>query len=280
VLLVAAVAGCSSRQVSVEERLSAGPSRFVVPDAVVTLAPPSYPSVAGWGVSPDGLVVEIDLDDNLLGRGRYTFGADGSVVRAVDESVFISRGDVTTWAVPAVELREFLGQLDAVQVRTDAYARDDTILGPSKVQVSYWIAGGERIFETTAPEVVAVAREMTSRPETGVRRWVPREIGFLAGLPNRTARSPLGPGDPFARWPLARGIRELARGAMPNAYGEQKLAICLHGRAAREVWTLFTGVNSAYLRVDDGRRWELESYVTLPGYRLRSSPCFGGTAPN
>ena len=63
-----------------------------------------------------------------------------------------------------------------------------------------------------------------------------------------------------------------------NAYGERELAICLRGKDARTVWReLFTGENTAYLRVDDGRRWELTASVSLPGYALHDSPCAGVT---
>ena len=69
-------------------------------------------------------------------------------------------------------------------------------------------------------------------------------------------------------------MEELAFGEMANAYGEQRLALCLRGRQAARVWRrLFTGENTAYLRVDDGRRWELNASVVLPGDVLYGSPC-------
>ena len=80
--------------------------------------------------------------------------------------------------------------------------------------------------------------------------------------------------DPFAPWPLEQGIRELATGTARNAYDEEKLALCLVGRDAARVWRrLFTGVNTAYLRVDDGRRWELQATVGLPGHPAFANPC-------
>lgn len=73
-------------------------------------------------------------------------------------------------------------------------------------------------------------------------------------------------------------MEELAFGERDDAYGEQRLALCLRGRDAARVWRrLFTGENTAYLRVDDGRRWELNASVLLPGYVLHGSPCDGAT---
>jgi hypothetical protein len=65
---------------------------------------------------------------------------------------------------------------------------------------------------------------------------------------------------------------------MADAYGEQRLALCLRGRDAERVWrSLFTGENTSRLRVDDGRRWELDASVVLPGYVLYGSPCEDAT---
>jgi hypothetical protein len=124
------------------------------------------------------------------------------------------------------------------------------------------------------PRLIDTVTAVTEPPRHGVRRWVPRAIGFLAGPPERSARSPLGADDPFAPWPLDRGIRALASGTAENAYGEKRLSLCLVGRDASVVWRrLFTGVNTAYLRVDDGRRWELQASVVLPDYVGYGTPC-------
>jgi len=281
-LLVVLLAGCALRSLVMEGRLpdDGGRDPVELTSPSFTLAPPSYPLVAGWQVSPDGLVVEIDVDDTEPGAGHYTLGADGSVVRVADRTVFMDRGDLTAWRMPTAELERLLRRLEASGVRTEPSVDLDPNPDPGPVvHIGYWTQGVERYLAAPGPEASAVALEMTARPDSGVRRWVPHDIGFLAGPPDHTPRSPLGPQDPFAPWPLATGVRGLAMGRLPNAYEEQKLAVCLHGRAARRAWTLFTGVNTAYLRVDDGRRWELQSFVTTPGYRMLQGPCLG-TASN
>ncbi len=126
-----------------------------------------------------------------------------------------------------------------------------------------WAHG--RVIGGDEPRLLTTLSAVTEPPEHGVRRWVPPAIGFLAGPPERSARSPLTDADPFAPWRLDRGVRELAAGTAENAYGEKRLSLCLVGRDAAIVWRhLFTGVNTAYLRVDDGRRWELQSSVVPP----------------
>ncbi len=49
--------------------------------------------------------------------------------------------------------------------------------------------------------------------------------------------------------------------------------MCLTGDQVAPVWELLTGVNNAYLRVDDGTEWELAYMFNWPGYGQRRDPC-------
>lgn len=83
--------------------------------------------------------------------------------------------------------------------------------------------------------------------------------------------------EPFAEWPLGQGIRDLSHGTAPNPYGEPEEQLCLRGRQAAKVFALLEpGVNTAWLRVDDGRRWEVTVHVVLPAYSLIGNPCEAG----
>ena len=205
----------------------------------------------------------------------YSFADDGTVVRVADTSVTMSREDLTAWRLSRPQLETVLGALDALGVREaepgsfgDATVRRYTPSG----NVS-WARG--RVIGGDDQRLMDTLYAVTEPPARGVRPWIPTTIGFLAGRPDRSPRSPLTRADPFARWPLQQNMRELSTGTARNAYDEEKLAVCLVGRDAARVWRkLFTGVNTAYLRVDDGRRWELQATVGLPGYPAFANPCF------
>lgn len=231
--------------------------------------------VSGWPVAADGAVARIVLTDRPGDQRMVSFTADGRVVSATDASVFMSRRDLTTWRLTRTQLATALAALDAVGVRTAEPGSFGEEAGEPYASV-FFEPG--RVVGGTDPRLVETVRAVTEPPARGVRPWSPYAIGFLAGPPDRTGRSPLDASDPFRRWPLERGVEELAFGEMANAYGEQRLALCLRGRQAARVWRrLFTGENTAYLRVDDGRRWELNASVVLPGYVLYGSPCDGAT---
>jgi len=252
---------------------------FPLPDAPV----PDVPGfdrgeprrVAGWPVAPDGAVARIVLSEEPGESRMVSLTADGRVVSATDTSVFMSRRDLSTWRLTRTQLATALAALDAAGVRTAEPGSFGEEAGAPYASV-FFEPG--RVVGGTDPALVETVRAVVEPPARGVRRWAPDAIGFLAGPPDRTGRSPLGPDDPFRRWPLERGVEQLAFGEMDNAYGEQRLALCLRGRQAATVWRrLFTGENTAYLRVDDGRRWELNASVVLPGYVLYGSPCDGAT---
>ena len=142
------------------------------------------------------------------------------MVRVADTSITMSRDDLTTWRLSPPQLETVLGALDALGVREatpgdfgDATVRPYTPSG----NVSW---GEGRVIGGDDPRLMNTLSAVTEPPKHGVRRWVPRAIGFLAGPPERSARSPLDDDDPFAAWPLDRGIRELATGTAENAYGE------------------------------------------------------------
>jgi hypothetical protein len=237
---------------------------------------------AGWTVADDGTVARIVLPSDGPGPGPairmvslVKEKGHGRAVSAADTSVFMSRRDLTTWRLTRTQLATALGALDAAGVRTAEPGSFGEEAG--KPFASVFFEPG-RVVGGTDPLLVETLRAVVEPPDRGVRPGAPAAIGFLAGPPDRTGRSPLGPRDPFRPWPLERGIEELAFGEMADAYGEQRLALCLRGRDAERVWrSLFTGENTSRLRVDDGRRWELDASVVLPGYVLYGSPCEDAT---
>lgn len=231
--------------------------------------------VAGWQVGPDGTVARIVVSEGPGRQRMVSFTATGRVVSAADTSVFISRRDLTTWRLTRTQLATALRALDAAGVRTSEPGAFGEEAGAPYASV-FFEPG--RVVGGSDPQLVETVRAVVEPPARGVRPWSPYAIGFLAGPPDRTGRSPLGPDEPFRTWPLERGVRELAFGEMDDAYGEPRLALCLRGRQAGRVWRrLFTGKNTAHLRVDDGRRWELNASVVLPGYVLYGSPCDDAT---
>ncbi|MFP5252849.1 MAG: hypothetical protein ACLGH4_03530 [Actinomycetes bacterium] len=281
--VVATVAGLLSSacgaevEVSVDVPFYDPPGQEVpLPDAPGQGLDRSEPrTVAGWPVALDGSLVRVVLTDGPGAQRMVSLTADGRVVSAADTSVYLSRRDLTTWRLTKAQLATALGALDAAGVRTAEPGSFGEDAGAPSASVFFEpgrVAGG------TDPRLVETVRAVVEPPARGVRPWAPAAIGFLAGPPDRTGRSPLGPSNRFRRWPLGRGVEELAFGEMDDAYGEPRLALCLRGRQAATVWRrLFTGENTAYLRVDDGRRWELNASVVLPGYVLYGSPCHGAT---
>ena len=93
----------------------------------------------------------------------------------------------------------------------------------------------------------------------------------LAGRPS--PRSGLRPDAPFNPWPYDRPVEAMARGTQVDPYGEEEVVVCLSGAEVFPLFSLMTGVNHAYLRVDDGRRWEVNVQPRTPGYRLYGDPC-------
>ena len=273
VALLLVAAGCTTRA-EVGSESDHIHRRYLLQHLPQVPVEPYQLTVGGWPVDEDGNVLRIDIHGDTPAAGMYSFAADGTVVRVADLSVTMSREDLTRWRLSRVELETVLGALDALGVRDaepgsfgDATVRPYTPSGAVRWGDGSVIGGDDQRLVDTLSAV-------TEPPKHGVRRWTPTAIGFLAGRPDRTSRSPLSHRDPFARWPLEHGVRELSSGTARDAYDEEKLALCLLGRDAARVWRhLFTGVNTAYLRVDDGRKWELQASVALPGYVAHGSPC-------
>lgn len=247
-----------------------------VPGPTVEPPRPLPRPFAGWTVAEDGTLARILLPSDSGATRMVSLvkeKGDGRVVSAADTSVTMSRRDLTTWRLSRAQLATALGALDATGVRTAEPGSFGEEAGAPYASV-FFEPG--RVVGGTNPGLVETLRAVAEPPDRGVRPWTPDAIGFLAGPPDRTGRSPLGRDDPFRPWPLEGGVEELAFGETDDAYGEPRLALCLRGRDAARVWrALFTGENTSYLRVDDGRRWELNASVVLPGYGLYDSPCDG-----
>ena len=281
VALLLLTAGCTTRAEievhddgEVADRFGHVPLSTLASLPPLVLGAPAPRYLDGWPVDADGTIVRIDIHGDTPSAGMYSFAGDGTVVRVADTSVTMSREDLTTWRLSRLQLETVLGALDALGVREAAPGSfgDATVRRYTPSGNVSWSAG--RVIGGDDQRLMDTLYAVTEPPAHGVRRWTPTAIGFLAGRPDRTSRSPLTARDPFAPWPLPRGIRELATGTARNAYDEEKLAVCVIGRDAARVWRrLFTGVNTAYLRVDDGRKWELQSTVGLPGYTPSDGPC-------
>jgi hypothetical protein len=232
----------------------------------------------GWGL-PERSELHLTIQD------------DGRVIRVADRTVFSSTDDYTSLRLSRdgiARVLEMIGGLLAVD-------RDDLDggAGVSPTDRSAWLEIGDTIVlsmdrtgqtdgytrdqqarRARFSEVLARIEDLTwlgkdvIEPETA---WIPESMTVLAG--SVSARSGLGADAPFAPWPLDRPIEELAVGTALDPYGEEDLVLCLTGDEVPPVFALLTGVNHAYLRVDDGREWELTVRPQFPGYRLFGDPC-------
>lgn len=243
----------------------------------------------GWPVGDEGVVLSIGIH---AGYDTETLSVDsqGWVVRVSDTSVTTTVDDYVTWRLTRAGLKRLLRAVERTGVRAAAPGDlGDGAVSPYSRTVHYGFGDDTGVSVSIRPEEAGIsARERLWRLANRIasprwhrghiavapRPWTPPALGILAGPPNRTERSPLPPDAPFRPWPLDRSIRELSHGLRPNAYDEPRRALCLRGAAAAKVFALFTGENIAYLRVDDGERWELNVTVhtgTPPLYG--SSPC-------
>ena len=190
----------------------------------------------------EGIVRLLRLTEPLLDARREDLDGGGGV-SPTDRSAWLDVGDALVFSMDRI------GQTDGYtaerRARRAEFARvldrleDLTWLGPS-------------ILEPASP-------------------WVPSSMTVLARPVS--PRSGLGPDTRFARWPLARSIEELAVDTALDPYGEEQLVLCLTGVQVGPVFALLTGVNHAYLPVDDGTRWELDVRPHYPGYQLVGDPC-------
>jgi hypothetical protein len=208
-------------------------------------------------------------------------------------SVNATTEDYTTWRLDRAGLRRVLQAFDRLGVReADPGDFGDSAVGPGQWQASVGWTGvwesqgisgsipayderpelpGYRLWEL-ANQVIEPAWHGDHVVE-GPRQWVPRELGVRAGPPDLDASPEQRL--PYAPWPLDRTITELSQGVGQGPYAPQEL-LCLRGRDAARVFRLLKpGVNTAWLRVDDGRRWEANVLVVLPTYVGFENPCVG-----
>lgn len=235
-------------------------------------------SVRGAWEVPGTETVELTIED------------DGRVVRVTDTTVFSSTDDYTSLRLSRAGVMRVLAEVTtlfpAALDDLDGGATISPTDRAARLEVGgLMVASMDRLGQTDGytPEQLAW-RERSGRlierltdlawlgedvvePEAP---WVPDSMTVLAG--SISPRSGLPPGAPFAPWPL-EPIEELATGTARNAYDELDLVICLEGDDVKPVFELLTGVNHAYLRVDDGMEWELNVRPHRPNYGLVGDPC-------
>lgn len=223
---------------------------------------------------------------------RISLEADGSLVRAINPNVYASTESFMVMRLSPKGVERIAALVEESGLLGKRHLVDGGEgVSPTDVSATLWLGGSawlnmDRIGETngfTEPEQEARAafEEIIAKLDdpywlgedilSDWEPWVPERLTVLAG--DVSARSGLPTGSPFVDWPLSAGIEELASTTTTNAYDEIELALCLEGDQVGPVWALLTGVNNAYLRVDDGRRWELTYLLSTPGYRLYSDPC-------
>ena len=232
----------------------------------------------GWGLpDPEGL--------------HLTIEDDGRVIRVTDRSVFSSTRDYTSLRLDPAGVARVLQMTERL---LPARREDlDGGAGVSPTDRSAWLEVGdaivlsmdrigqtdgytpeERASRARFAEVIERLEDLTWLGDAIVEPespWIPSSMTVLAGP--ISPRSGLGPDAAFAPWPLDRSIEELATGTTLDPYDEERLVVCLTGDQVGPVFALLTGVNHAYLPVDDGKEWELDVQPHYPGYRLSGDPC-------
>jgi hypothetical protein len=275
---VVALSGCTAPSEGDETTTtaSAGPG-------ALTVLPGLRDSVHGWEIGPEGLLARISLNDRV-GSRQLSLAPDGTVVLVADTSVSAGRDDYRTWRLSLGGLGDVLLSLDDAGVRTTepgGFGRGMVGSGSRSLGIVFGhgsVTSGSD--EHPAFEPLWDLADSLMDPDrygdalvSGPRPWAPTAVGISAGPPDRTGRAPDGLG-PFRSWPLARTIREVTGGRkIENSYGEPEWATCLRGSQARRVFATLDGRNTAYLRYDDGSRWEVTVTVVTPGYALLGSPC-------
>ena len=199
-------------------------------------------------VLPDGVMVSLEED------GRVVYVLDTTVTSSTEDYESLRLDGEGTTRVRALVFDALLEPDEETGVSVfhggGRVNPAPASLGPRLADLS-WL--GQHVVEPLGP-------------------WVPEELSIEAHPPLPAPPSPLGADAPFAPWPLDVRVDELPHRVVDHPYGERR-AICLAGEEAARLFTLLTGVNHAYLRVDDGQRWELNVTVHSPGYRLHGSAC-------
>jgi hypothetical protein len=232
----------------------------------------------GWGL-PDRDELHLTIQD------------DGQVIRVSDRTVFSSTDDYTSLRLTSSGILRVLETLEELLTAssddldggagvspTDRSARlevtDAIALSMDRIGQTNGYTPEQHASRARFDDLIARIDDLTwlgediLEPETA---WIPASMTVLAG--SVSDRSGLEPNTPFAPWPLDRSIEELAVGTALDPYGEEELVLCMTGDDVAPVFALLTGVNHAYLRVDDGSAWELTVRPHYPGYRLFNDPC-------
>ncbi len=258
-----------------------------------------------WPADKDGIVLEVDIYEGFERAEVISIDKRGWVVRAAQDDVFSSVDDYTTWRMDKRELRRLLTMIDDSGLHT---ASDEELgdkrdaagapisggISPSNDTIFFRFADGNERSVTLAKygehvprqdrllrqrlwnigERIANAARTVRHLAAPPQPWVPSQLAILAGPPSPSERSGMPPNrPPYRSWPLRQSIRQLSTEIVPNAYDEPVHSFCLTGDDAAAVFAMLTGVNHAYLRVDDGRHWELDVEVRLPTDTLPEGPC-------
>lgn len=295
--IVVLLSGCAPYLVYKATEPEPSPPRdLVVPEGIRPddLFPPG-PAVNGWEVGTNDVVLRVDVKEGYGGRSELvSFDRHGWVVRAADTSVFGTKEDYTTWRIDRAGLAAVLDAFDRLGVREPGADFGDEAVGPSVRHAS--VQWTDRVVERSVSGSLPLWDDDADHPGQPLwdlasqvvdpawhaghvlvepRPWVPTAIGLRAQPPGGTGTP--NTDEPFARWPLRRGIRELSHGVAAGPYGQPEQQLCLRGRDAARVFDLLDpGVNTAWLRVDDGRRWEVNVEVVLPAYVTLDNPCGSG----
>ncbi len=265
------------------------------PIIVDHLAPADAPLI---GEPDEGLVLRLSISGgwetpNPFDTEHLSVEDDGRAVRVRDSSVFSSTDDYTSLRLDddgVAALRRRIAESGLYEAPAGAFG-DDSAVSPTDRTAALEVAGFGRItvgrlgsvdgytekqfaWRSRFDELLADLVDLdwaAAHIVAAEAPWVPDSMTVLAG--DISQRSGLPADAPFAPWPLDVAIAERAEGTTTNPYDEEELVLCLQGDEVGPVFALLTGVNHAYLRVDDGERWELNVWPHQPGYRLASDPC-------
>jgi hypothetical protein len=207
----------------------------------------------------EGVLFRAVVDDGPM----VSLESDGRVVSVLDRTVTSSTDDYRSLRLSS----------EGTQVFADAVF--DALLEAGDEDTGVAVFHGGSFVHPARRDLVARLQDLSWLAPHVVEPpgpWVPHELSIEAHPPLPAPPSPVRADAPFARWPLDVRIEELPHQLVDHPYGERR-AICLVGEEAAMVFRLLTGVNHAYLRVDDGQRWELNVTVHSPGYRLHGSAC-------
>lgn len=224
---------------------------------------------------------------------RISLETDGSLVRAINPNVFASTESFSVMQLSPSGVNRVIALFeDSGLLENRGLLDGGAGISPTSVSATLWVGGRpilsmDRIGETEGyDEEQRAARaafdDILAKLDdpswlgddilSDWQPWVPERLTVLAS-DDVSPRSGLPNNSPFADWPLAATIEEMSTGTVLNAYDEEVLVICLEGKDVAPVWALLTGVNNAYLRVDDGREWELTYALSTPGYRSFRDAC-------